>query len=189
MSAHCCCVGCNRRQQKGCNRRQQKGCESNELLPSTENWLTADHTTICSKYLIKGGPSRDLGDPDFVPTMFSYTPVGKNNDYLLQAKELFNRQKTIADEVLLSLNTFEESNVSGTSTETDRSMCDTSTQTDIDVSILQEILATNRQIKVQIDTLQKEKDFLLNDLAANLNERNDVQCKKCGTYEEIKRCR
>ncbi|KAL3880033.1 hypothetical protein ACJMK2_032305 [Sinanodonta woodiana] len=201
MPAHCCCVGCNSRQQKGCEtkffRIPKDDMLRNKWIAALrrENWLPTDHTRICSKHFIKGCSSRDSGDPDFVPTIFSYTPVGKKNDYVLQAKVQWHqrlverdyaKQKTIAAKALLSLRTFEESNVSGTSTQTDRCMCHTSTQTDIDVSLMQLILAINRQFKVQLDTLQKEKDVLLNDLAAHLHELNDVQCKNVELTKKLK---
>ncbi|KAL3872069.1 hypothetical protein ACJMK2_040024 [Sinanodonta woodiana] len=60
-----------------------------------------------------GCPCRDSGDPDFVPTIFSYTPVGKKTDYVLQAKverhqrlveRYYAKKKTIAAESLRSLN-------------------------------------------------------------------------------------
>ncbi|KAL3890276.1 hypothetical protein ACJMK2_002562 [Sinanodonta woodiana] len=161
MPAHFCCVGFNSRQQQNDRRRSCLGFQRNDMLRSKwiaalrrENWLPTDYTRICSKHFIQ-----DSGDSDFVPTIFSYTPGCKQNDYVLRPKSSgisvwlrrTMQKKTIAAEALLSPNTFEESNVS-----------------------------------VQLIHFRKRKSVLFHDLAENLHELNEVPCKYVELLKKLK---
>ncbi|KAK3599262.1 hypothetical protein CHS0354_012872 [Potamilus streckersoni] len=160
---------------KHCNGQQQKGCKiklfripKEELLRNQwiaairrENWLPTDHTRIRCKHFIVS---------KLDASHYASGQVECHHQRLVEREHTKKKTLAFAAEAMMCLNTdaVDENSVPGTSTQTE--VCDSSTQTDTDVSLLQGILATNGHFKAQLDTLQKEKDVLLNDVVHELNK-------------------
>ncbi|KAL3876124.1 hypothetical protein ACJMK2_033996 [Sinanodonta woodiana] len=136
---------------------------------SRENWLPTDHTVIGSHYFTK---EREREKERLCANTIQQHPVGKMNNHVFQANierhqrlvEMeHSKKETLAAEAMPFA--VEENNVPGTSTQTNRSMCDASAQTDKHLCFTSaRRLAANRHFKVQLGTLQEEKYVLLNDL-------------------------
>ena len=82
MPSSCCAIGCVSRYKKNKVRlfRFPTGKKQREAWIRAirrEKWIPNDYSRICELHFISRGPSRDPSDPDFVPTLFSFS---KEND-------------------------------------------------------------------------------------------------------------
>ena len=83
MPSSCCAIGCVSRysKDKGVKLfrfpigKKQREAWIREIR--REKWISNDYSRICQLHFISGRPSRDSNDPDFVPTVFSFS---KEND-------------------------------------------------------------------------------------------------------------
>ena len=83
MPSSCCAIGCVSRYSKDKGVKLFRfpiGKKQREAWIRAiwrEKWIPNDYSRICQLHFISGRPSRDSNDPDFVPTVFSFS---KEND-------------------------------------------------------------------------------------------------------------
>ncbi|KAK6168738.1 hypothetical protein SNE40_019923 [Patella caerulea] len=176
MPATCCCFGCKNRHAHGSNVRFFRIPKDQYVQTKwiaairRENWTPNEHSRICSEHFIQGYPSKDPNSPDFIPSVFSFTPevrkrkhgedIERHSRY--RARQENNGQAITALDV--SNNNENRTNCPnspGTSTQTEKkTLFDNSVQTDIHCSLLQNILYTNQYLKNSVD----QKSFEIDDI-------------------------
>lgn len=139
-----------------------------------------------------GQPSRNPSDPDYVPSIFSYTPLRKKDENILQAKverhqRIVEREqkkdRSTAAQALLKLFEEDENTVPGTETQTDKIYSnDAYTQTDITLPLLNSIIETNNYFKICHDANVVEKKNIICEFNLKIKELQEIK-DKCTTLE------
>ena len=118
-------------------------------------------------FSFSGRPVRDPTDPDFVPSLFSFTPATKKSERVIKDKvdrherlqeRTHQKNRKVAAAALLHLFNKDENTVPGVGTQTNFSTKTESkgTQTDLTYPLIKGILKTNTLLKNQQDTLKHE---------------------------------
>uniref|UniRef100_A0A8D0CPL0 THAP-type domain-containing protein n=1 Tax=Sander lucioperca TaxID=283035 RepID=A0A8D0CPL0_SANLU len=128
MPDSCCAIGCtNHRGEKPglCFYRIPSDKENPErrqlwiqairraTVSGNGTWQPSQYTRLCSDHFIKGAKSDDLLSPDWVPSVFSHTPVTKKRkrekdmESRIQIKRMEAEKKQDAIDVLLELSSGE----------------------------------------------------------------------------------
>ena len=142
-----------------------------------------------SGYAVKDDPT----DPDHVPSIFSYTPVTKKQETVLQKKvdrhqrlneRNHNKKRSVAASALLDLAKDDENTVPGFGVQTDPVRVESrGTQTDVTRPLFQGILTTNNSLKIQIDQLQEDKVKMMMDINTKTSEINAL-CEKLESLKQ-----
>ena len=126
----------------------------------------------------------DPTDPDYVPSIFSFTPITKKRDTVIKTKvdrhlrlKERNHQKNRSEaaRALLNLGKDDENTVPGIGVQTEKVLVDSKgTQTDLTFSLVHGILATNNSLKHKIDSLQDIIIILKRDINSRTCELNKM---------------
>ena len=102
MPVSCAAVGCTQRFQKGSGVGFSRfPVESSKKMRwivamRRDKWVPGDYSYICGKHFISGRPSKNPKDPDYVPSIFFFSPVA-SSDQQRQKQSRSDRQKSRAE--------------------------------------------------------------------------------------------
>lgn len=102
MHVSCTAIGCTQRFQKGSRvgfyrfpvEAGKKKCWI--VAMRHDKWVPGDYSYICVKHFISGRPSKNPKDPDYVSSIFSFSPVACSDQHR-QMQSRSERQKRQAE--------------------------------------------------------------------------------------------
>jgi hypothetical protein len=132
-----------------------------------------------------GQPFRNPSDPDYVPSIFSYTPLRKKDENIIQAKverhqgiveREHQKDRSAAAQVLLKLFEEDENTVPGTETQKLIKIYsnDACTQTDIPLPLLNSMIETNNYFKICHDANVVEKKNIICEFNLKIKELQEI---------------